>query len=145
MHIASSYTFSAQPARVWDVLMDTTAIAACVPGCQELTPIGEDRYRAKMAVVVAAVTGNFDATIELADKTPPSGYTLLVDGQSRAGFVKGSSRITLVEVEGRTRVDVAADVQVGGPVARVGQRLLEGVGKGMMDRFFACLGSRLQA
>lgn len=143
MHIASSYTFSAPPTRVWDVLMDTTAIAACVPGCQELTPIGEDRYRAKMAVVVAAVTGNFDATIELADKTPPSGYTLRVDGQSRAGFVKGSSRIALVEVEGRTRVDVAADVQVGGPVARVGQRLLEGVGKGMMDRFFACLGSRL--
>jgi uncharacterized protein len=96
-----------------------------------------------MAVVVAAVTGNFDATIELADKTPPSGYTLRVDGQSRAGFVKGSTRIALVEVEGNTRVDVNADVQVGGAVARVGQRLLEGVGKAMMDRFFACLATRL--
>jgi uncharacterized protein len=143
MQITSSYTFTAPPARVWDVLMDTAAIAACVPGCQELTPIGDDRFRAKMAVVVAAVTGNFDATIELADKTAPTGYTLRVDGQSRAGFVKGSSRIDLVEVEGHTRVDVKADVQVGGPVARVGQRLLEGVGKAMMDRFFACLSSRL--
>jgi carbon monoxide dehydrogenase subunit G len=143
MQLTSSYTFSAPPSRLWDVLMDTTAIAGCVPGCQELTPIGDDRYRAKMAVVVAAVTGNFDATIELADKAPPNGYTLHVDGQSRAGFVKGSTRVALVEVEGKTRVDVSADVQVGGPVARVGQRLLEGVGKGMMDRFFACLGSRL--
>jgi carbon monoxide dehydrogenase subunit G len=143
MHITSSYSFPAPPARVWDVLMDTTVIAACVPGCQELSPIGDDRYRAKMAVVVAAVTGNFDATIELRDKTPQQAYTLHVDGQSRAGFVKGSSRIELTDDEGKTRVNVSADVQVGGPVARVGQRLLEGVGKAMMDRFFACIGSRL--
>ena len=143
MQISSTYTFAAPPAHVWDVLMDTSAIAGCVPGCQELTPIGNDRFRAKMAVVVAAVTGNFDATIELADKTPPSGYTLRVDGQSRAGFVKGASRIDLVDVNGQTRVDVNADVQVGGPVARVGQRLLEGVGKAMMDKFFACLSKKL--
>jgi carbon monoxide dehydrogenase subunit G len=143
MHITSSYSFAAPPARVWNLLMDTTAIAACVPGCEELTPIGEDRYRAKLAVVIAAVTGHFDATIELADMTPPHGYTLRVEGQSRAGFVKGSSRIELSEAEGQTRVDVRAEVQVGGAVARVGQRLLEGVGKTMMDRFFACLQNKL--
>jgi carbon monoxide dehydrogenase subunit G len=143
MQLSANYTFNAPATRVWDLLMDTTAIAACVPGCQELAPIGPDRYRAKMSVVVAAVTGNFDATIELADQTPPHGYTLRVDGQSRAGFVKGASRIDLSESDGHTRVDVKADVQVGGPVARVGQRLLESVGKGMMDRFFACLSARL--
>jgi carbon monoxide dehydrogenase subunit G len=143
MQLTSSYTFAAPPARVWDVLMDTAAIAGCVPGCQELTPIGDDRFRAKMAVVVAAVTGNFDAIIELADKTPPAGYTLRVDGQSRAGFVKGSTRVALVDVDGNTRIDVNADVQVGGAVARVGQRLLESVGKAMMDRFFACLQRKL--
>lgn len=143
MQLSGTYTFAAPPTRVWDVLMDTAAIADCVPGCQELTPIGNDRFRAKLAVVVAAVTGNFDATIELAEKTPPHGYTLRVEGQSRAGFVKGSSHVELADVEGQTRVNVTADVQVGGPVARVGQRLLEAVGRGMMDRFFACLGSRL--
>jgi carbon monoxide dehydrogenase subunit G len=143
MQLSATYTFPAPPSRVWDVLMDTSAIAGCVPGCQELTPLGGDRFHAKMAVVVAAVTGNFDATIELADKTPPTGYTLRVDGQSRAGFVKGSTRVTLVEVEGNTRVEVNADVQVGGAVARVGQRLLEGVGRAMMDRFFACLQGKL--
>ena len=143
MQLTANYTFAAPPSRVWDLLMDTTAIAGCVPGCQELTPIGDDRFRAKMAVVVAAVTGHFDATIELADKTPPTGYTLRVDGQSRAGFVKGSTRVALAEVDGTTRVDVSADVQVGGAVARVGQRLLEGVGRAMMDRFFACMVSRL--
>jgi uncharacterized protein len=143
MELRGTYTFVAPAARVWEVLMDTTAIAGCVPGCEELTPIGNDRYRARMAVVVAAVTGNFDATIERTDKTPPHGYTLRVDGQGRAGFIKGASRVDLTEDGSQTRVDVTADVQVGGAVARVGQRLLEGVGRAMMDRFFACLQKKL--
>jgi uncharacterized protein len=143
MQLNGSYVFDAPVARVWDLLMDTGAIAACVPGCEELTPIGQDRFHAKLSVAVAAVTGRYDATIALEEKLPPHGYTLRVEGQGRPGFVKGTSRIQLVEEAGHTRVDVNADVQVGGAVARVGQRLLEGVGRAMMNRFFACLGSRL--
>ena len=143
MQISGSYVFAAPIERVWDLLMNTDAIAACVPGCQELTPIGEDRYRAKLAVAVAAVTGSYDATIALEEKSPPHGYTLRVDGQGRPGFVKGTSRIQLATQDAGTRVDVSADVQVGGAVARVGQRLLEGVGRAMMNRFFDCLGSRI--
>jgi carbon monoxide dehydrogenase subunit G len=143
MVINGSYTFNAPPVRVWDLLMDTTAIASCVPGCQELTPIGNDRYQAKLSVAISAVTGSYDATIALEDKDPPHGYTLRVDGQGRPGFVKGTARMTCTDEGGQTRVDVAADVQVGGAVARVGQRLLEGVGRTMMNRFFECLGSRL--
>jgi carbon monoxide dehydrogenase subunit G len=143
MQISGSYVFPAPVDRVWDLLMNTAAIASCVPGCQELTPIGDDRYRAKLSVAIAAVTGSYDATIALEDKSPPHGYTLRVDGQGRPGFVKGTSRVQLVGQDGGTRVDVNADVQVGGAVARVGQRLLEGVGRTMMNRFFDCLGSRL--
>jgi uncharacterized protein len=143
MQISGSYLFPAPIARVWDLLMDTAAIASCVPGCQELTPAGDDRYHAKLSVAVSAVTGNFDATIALEDKRAPHGYTLRVDGQGRPGFVKGTSRVQLVEQPDGTRVDVSADVAVGGAVARVGQRLLEGVGRTMMNRFFACLGARL--
>ena len=146
MQISGSYSFGAPAARVWDLLMNTEAIAACVPGCQELTPLGGDRYRARLSVAVAAVTGSYDATIAIEEKTPPSAYTLRVDGQGRPGFVKGTARIQLVADGGGagTRVDVAADVQVGGAVARVGQRLLEGVGRTMMNRFFACLESKLR-
>lgn len=143
MQISGAYTFAAPAGRVWDLLMDTAAIAACVPGCEELTPLGGGRFRAKLSVAVSAVTGNFDAIITLADEAPPGSYTLLVEGQGRPGFVKGASRVRLAEEAGTTRVDVAADVQVGGPVARVGQRLLEGVGRTMMNRFFACLAARL--
>jgi carbon monoxide dehydrogenase subunit G len=143
MQISGTYVFDAPAARVWDLLMNTTAIAACVPGCQELTPLGEDRYHAKLSVAVSAVTGNFDATIAIEEKAPPNGYLLRVEGQGRPGFVKGTSRVQLADDAGRTRVDVTADVQVGGAVARVGQRLLEGVGRTMMNRFFVCLASRL--
>jgi carbon monoxide dehydrogenase subunit G len=143
VQISASYRFQAPPARVWDVLMDTAAIASCVPGCQELTPLGGDRYRAKLAVAVSAVTGSYDATIALEEQSPPRGYTLRVDGQGRPGFVRGTARVQLVDLEGSTRVDVTADVHVGGAVARVGQRLLEGVGRTMMNRFFACLEAKL--
>ena len=143
MQISGSYVFQAPIATVWDLLMNTSAIAACVPGCDQLTPIGDDRYRAKLSVAVSAVSGNFDATIAIDDKTAPTGYTLRVDGQGRPGFVKGTSRVQLVEEGNQTRVDVSADVQIGGAVARVGQRLLEGVGRTMMNRFFACLAARL--
>lgn len=143
MVINGTYTFEAPPARVWDLMMDTTAIASCVPGCQELTPIGDDKYQAKLSVAVSAVTGSYDATIALEDKNPPHAYTLRVEGQGRPGFVKGTARIQLADEGGRTKLQVTADVQVGGAVARVGQRLLEGVGRTMMNRFFECLATHL--
>ena len=92
---------------------------------------------------MAAVTGSFDATIALVDKNPPESYTLQVEGQGRPGFIKGQSSVRLAEEGARTRLDVSADVQVGGAIARVGQRLLEGVGRMMMDRFFSCLVQKL--
>jgi uncharacterized protein len=143
MQITGSYVFDAPIERVWSLLMDTSAIAACVPGCEELTPLGGDRYRAKLAVAMAAVSGNFEATIGLENQAPPHGYTLRLAGEGRPGFINGTSHITLSDEGGRTRVDVSADVQAGGAIARVGQRLLEGVGRTMMNRFFACLASRL--
>jgi uncharacterized protein len=143
MQINGSYVFAAPAARVWDLLMNTEAIASCVPGCQELTPLGDDRYRAKLSIAIAAVTGSYDATIALEEKNPPHAYTLRVDGQGRPGFVKGTSRVQLAEEGDSTRVTVTADVQVGGAVARVGQRLLEGVGQMMMNKFFACLGEKV--
>jgi len=144
MNITGTYTFDDPPAKVWDLLMDTRAIAGCIPGCKELRPSGDDRYHAELTVAVAAVTGNYAATITMADKQPPASYRLLVDGTGRMGFVKGEAIITLAEheQENKTTVSVNATADVGGAVARVGQRLMEGVARMMMDRFFACLAAR---
>ncbi len=139
MEITATYVFNAPVVRVWDLLMDTTVISGCLPGCKGLTPIGEDTYEAELAVAVAAISGNFKGTITLADRTPPERYTLVVEGRGRPGFVKGRAVITLAQDGENTSVRIAAEAEAGGTIARVGQRLLEGVARMMMDRFFGCL------
>ena len=139
MEIKGTYTFKAPRERVWALLMDTTAIAGCIPGCDALEPVGEDRYRATLTVALAAVTGTYQGTVAMVDKQAPASYRLLIEGQGRPGFVKGESSISLVDLGAATEVGVAGTVQVGGAIARVGQRLVASVGQMMMDRFFACL------
>lgn len=143
MEVTGSYTFNAAPDRVWSLLMDPDVIASCIPGCERFEPAGEDRYRARLAVALAAISGSYDGTIVISDKVPHSSYRLVADGQGRPGFVKGDSAITLRAEGDVTIVDVKGVVQMGGPIARLGQRLVGGVAKMMMDRFFGCLQSKV--
>jgi carbon monoxide dehydrogenase subunit G len=144
MDITGTYSFPASPDRVWSLLMDPAVIASCIPGCESLVAEGEDRYRARLTVALAAITGTYDGTVVISDKVEPQSYRLTVEGQGRPGFVKGNAVIALrAEGEG-TIVDVSGTVQTGGPIARVGQRLISSVSKMMQDRFFACLQSRLE-
>ena len=144
MHLTGTYEFAAPVERVWDLLMDTKAIAACLPGCRELRDLGEDRYQAELVVAVAAITGNYGATIAIEDKAPPRSYRLVVQGTGRTGFVKGEATIALQPGATGTTVQVASNAEVGGMVARVGQRLIEGVARTTMNRFFACLEAKLR-
>jgi uncharacterized protein len=139
MEINGTYTFDGPIDAVWALLMDTSAIAGCVPGCRELRPDGEDRFHAELSAPVAAVTGQFAATIALEDKVPPRSYKLAVQATGRPGFVRGRAAVVLTPDNERTSVQVTAQADVGGAVARLGQRLLEGAARMMMDRFFECL------
>jgi uncharacterized protein len=143
MEITGSYTFNESPDRVWDLLMDPGVIASCIPGCQGFEPAGEDRYRARLNVALAAITGTYDGTIVLSEKVPHVSYRLTADGQGKPGFVKGDSAVSLRADGATTVVDVTGTVQTGGPIARLGQRLVGGVAKMMMDRFFGCLQGKL--
>jgi carbon monoxide dehydrogenase subunit G len=143
MDLTATYTFDAPVDRVWNVLMDTRTVGECLPGCRGLQPAGDDRYEVELAVAVAAIAGSFTGTVSLADKQPPQAYTLMFEGTGRQGFVKGQARVRL-EADGQTtRVSVSAQADVGGMIARVGQRLLMGVARMTMDRFYACLGERV--
>lgn len=139
MHLSATYVFNAPAETVWALLMDTDRVASCLPGCKGLRPIGDDRYEAELAVAVAAISGDFKGTISLQDKNPPASYRLLVEGSGRPGFVKGNAHMRLLPDGERTTVQIEADAEVGGMIARVGQRLLEGVAKMTMDRFYGCL------
>jgi len=143
MNITGSYTLTAPPERVWDLLMDPTIVAACIPGCGELEPLGEDRYRAKLAVALAAISGTYDGTVTICDRVPPTSYRLSVEGQGKPGCVKGSAAIELHPDPAGTRLEVSGSVQTSGPIARLGQRLIAGVSKLMQDRFFASLQEKL--
>jgi carbon monoxide dehydrogenase subunit G len=143
MNIDATYRFEAPPPRVWDALMDTEIIAACLPGCRGLRPAGPDRFETELVAGVAAVSGNFKATMTLKDPRPPDSYRLLVDAAGRPGFVRGEAQVTLAADAGGTSVTIAAHADVGGTMARVGQRLLEGVARMTMDRFYGCLARRV--
>jgi carbon monoxide dehydrogenase subunit G len=145
MDIFGSYTFNAPIDRVWEVLMSPDAISSCIPGCDRFEPDGEDRYKVTLTVAMAAITGTYSGTVHLTDKTPPRSYRLVMEGQGRPGFVKGTSVIALRQDGPATAVDVSGAVHTGGPIARLGQRLIGGVAKMILDRFFACLKARIES
>jgi carbon monoxide dehydrogenase subunit G len=143
MDITGSYSFPAPPDRVWTLLMDPAVIASCIPGCEQLEPEGEGRYRARLNVAMAAITGTYEGTVVMSDVKAPESYVLTVEGQGRPGFVKGIANITLRAEDGGTVVDVKGTMQAGGTIARLGQRLIGSVSKMMQDRFFGCLKSKV--
>ncbi|MFN8061217.1 MAG: carbon monoxide dehydrogenase subunit G [Vicinamibacterales bacterium] len=143
MDLQGSYTFDGHASDVWALLMDPASIASCVPGCESLEPIGEDRYRTVLNAGVGAITGTYEGTVAILDKEPTTAYRLVVDGTGRGGFVKGDARITLLDRGPTTLVTVAGTAQVGGLIASVGQRLLGSVSKMMLDKFFACMNAKL--
>jgi uncharacterized protein len=143
MTLAGTYTLAAPRDRVWQLLMDPKAIASCVPGCDEFEPIGADKYRVRLTAGVAAISGTFEGTVTLADQVAPESYRLQMEGSGAPGFVNGDAVMRLREDGTSTAVDVEANVEVGGTIARVGQRLLGSVSKMMLDRFFACMGGKI--
>lgn len=145
MDITGTYAFAAPPDRVWTLLMDPAAIASCIPGCERLAPDGVDRYKAVINIAMAAITGNYEGTVVISEKSEPSSYKLSVEGQGRPGFVKGDATITLRADGSNTIVDLRGTVQTGGTIARLGQRLIGSAAKMMQDRFFACLQSKLSS
>jgi carbon monoxide dehydrogenase subunit G len=145
MDLKGQYAFEAPPATVWRRLMDPATIAGCLPGCERFEPAGEDRYQVVMTAGVAAISGRFEGSVAIADKQPESSYRLIVEGRGRPGFGSGEATVTLAPHDGGTLVDVAAVMTVGGLVAQVGQRLLASTARMMMDRFFKCLQSQINA
>lgn len=143
MEISGAYAFAAPPERVWNLLLDPAVIASCIPGCDRFEPDGEDRYRVRLAVALAAITGTYEGSVSISDKIQPTSYRLFANGQGRPGSVAGNAAIVLRADAGETIVDVSATVETRGTIARMGQRLVGGVSKMMMDRFFACLRAKL--
>jgi uncharacterized protein len=145
MKIEGSADIPAARDQVWAAFLDPDTLAKALPGCEKLEAIGDNEYKATMKIGVGGVKGTFEGKVKITDKNPPESYRMTVEGSGGPGFIRGEAVITLTEAGSGTRVSYTADVQVGGLIASVGQRLLGGVSKMMADKFFTRMGELLHA
>ena len=136
MKIEGSSDIPAPRERVWAAFLDPAVLARALPGCEGLDATGPGEYKAKMKIGVAAIKGTFEGKVRLFDLEPPNRYKMALEGSGGPGFVRGEASMELSDVDGGTRVTYSADAQVGGLIASVGQRMLGGVSKMMLDQFF---------
>jgi carbon monoxide dehydrogenase subunit G len=143
MKMHGTYTLPAPIDQVWVFLMDPEAIAKVMPGCEQLEEIGPDTYRATLKLGIAAVKGTYAGSVQLLDKTPPTSYRMLIDGSGTPGFVKGEAAVALTGQDEQTVLTYTADIQVGGLIANVGQRMIGGVAKLIVNQSLKKLGEEL--
>ena len=136
MKIEGRYTFKAPTEKVWAVLLDPQIMAQCMPGCEDLKEVGPDQYEATMKIGVAAVKGTYKGKISIKERRPPSHYVLCGEGSAAPGFMQGEVIIDLEEKDGETVLKYSTDAKVGGLIAGVGQRMIGGIARMMVDQFF---------
>jgi carbon monoxide dehydrogenase subunit G len=134
--IAGTNRLSVPPERAYEMMQDPEVLARAMPGCESLERIGPDEYRMKMKMAMASLSGAFEGKVKITEQTPPTSFKLLVEGTGKIGFMKGEGLLKLSAAEGGTDVAYEGDVQVGGTIAAVGQRLIDASAKMMVKRFF---------
>ena len=136
MKLSGTYVVPAPREKVFAVLTDPEALRKCIEGCEKMVRTGEDAYDAHLKIGIAGIKGNYSGKVEIREKTSPESFVLSMEGKSAAGWVKGGARIVLAVQGDGTELRCEADAQVGGLIAAVGSRLVEGAGRKMMDDFF---------
>jgi len=146
MHLEGTYIFAAPRGDVWDALMDPAVLAGALPGGEQMEKVGENEYKAVMNVKVGPVQGRFEGKIILSEIVPLQQYTMNVDGQGAPGYVSGVGTLALTDQDdGGTLLQYAGDLQVGGRIAGVGQRLIESTAKSVTRQGLAALDQMIQA
>lgn len=146
MEMSSFQIAPAPMGTVWAALNDSQLLRACITGCENFEPIGDNAYKIAMVVKVGPVNAKFAGTIRLADLNPPESYTLSFEGQGGvAGFAKGRAQVRLSAEDGGTKLAYTASAQVGGKMAQVGSRLVDGTANKLVHDFFAAFTRELEA
>jgi carbon monoxide dehydrogenase subunit G len=138
--------------QAWEALNDPETLKKCIPGCDKFEATGDNQYSVALALKIGPVSAKFSGKVMLADIVAPDGYKLAFEGQGGvAGFAKGSSSVTLRPVEGGAAGDAACELdytvqaQVGGKIAQLGQRLIDGAAKSTADDFFKRFDAEMQS
>jgi carbon monoxide dehydrogenase subunit G len=134
--ISGTSTLAVPPERAYELMQDPDVLARAMPGCESLERIGPDEYRMKMKMAMASISGAFEGKVRITDQQPPSSFKLIVEGSGKIGFMKGEGLLKLTPSGDATEISYEGDVQVGGTIAAVGQRLIDATAKMMIKRFF---------
>ncbi len=145
MKIEGTHTINAPPERVYDVLTDPDSLSRCMPGTEKLERLEEDTYGLAINAGVGPIKGSYSGTVKLEDQTPPSHYRMVVDVKGKTGFVKGEGAVDLKPKGEGTLVTYSGNVQVGGPVAAVGQRMIQSTARLMTRQLFGAVDAEAAA
>ncbi|HEX2091988.1 MAG TPA: carbon monoxide dehydrogenase subunit G [Longimicrobiaceae bacterium] len=147
MIVEGEYTFSGPRDVVWELLQDPEVLSKAMPGAARLALVGDGAYEGSIRVGVGPVTAaEWKLAVTLQDRDPPAHYVMQVDSKGPIGFTRGSASVDLAETDGGcTLMRYRADLQVGGKVAGIGQRLIDQVAKMMTHRGLDALSNELRA
>jgi carbon monoxide dehydrogenase subunit G len=137
MEMQGSRQLSVTQQQAWEALNDPEVLKLCIPGCDKVEATGENQYAIGMALKIGPVSAKFGGKIALADIVAPDSYTISFEGQGgAAGFGKGSAKVLLVPNAEGCELQYGVNAQVGGKVAQLGQRLIDGAAKSLSEDFF---------
>ncbi len=139
MKIEATYEINASRERVFAALTEPEVLRRAIPGCESLEKTSEDSYMATMKAGVGAIKGTFKGEVRLEDMHAPEHYRIVVEGKGAMGFAKGSADFDLEDKDGGTLIKYSGEMQIGGTIAGVGQRMIQGAAKMMASQFFAKL------
>lgn len=150
MKLQGSQTVPASLSAVWSLLNNPDQLAKCLPGCEELIAVERDTYKAKLNVAIAAVSGKYSGSVQILERVEPrpavggaGRLRLRMEGRGAAGFMKGEGTLELATKGNETEVRYTGEAQVGGVIAAVGQRMLEGAARILVGQFFEALKKQL--
>ena len=136
MKVEGTYTLATPRERAYQLLTDPEVLAKTLPGCEKLEQIAADTFKVKMKLGLAALSGSYQGTVKLSEQRPPEHLRLSVESRGPWGFASGDGTLALEEQDGQTLVRYAGEVKVGGVIASVGQRLLDGAARMVISQFF---------
>ncbi|MFO1236567.1 MAG: carbon monoxide dehydrogenase subunit G [Alphaproteobacteria bacterium] len=137
MDLNGAYLIQASPEAVWAALNDPDKLREALPGCESLTKTSDNEFEAVATQSIGPVKARFKGKVALHDLNPPRSYTIKGEGSGgAAGFAKGEAKVELIPDQGGTRLVYAVKATVGGKIAQIGQRLIDGVARKLADEFF---------
>ncbi len=144
MDMNGEYRIAASRQRVWEALNDPEVLRQCIPGCEEIVKLSDVEWTAKVTAKVGPVKAKFGGKVTLSDLDPPNGYTITGEGTGgAAGFAKGGAAVKLVDQGDGTLLSYTVKAQVGGKLAQIGSRLIDGASRKMAEEFFGNFAAKL--